>query len=102
LFEHLARIVSGGCEPQTRSLKAVSLTGDQATSVCVRAANKDTNESLDFINQSSHAVGWQSGLSAQPGPGAQRPAEEPIQQSGTDHTKVTQIGKTSKVLVGKG
>ncbi|KAI4822443.1 hypothetical protein KUCAC02_007994, partial [Chaenocephalus aceratus] len=36
LFEHLARIVSGGCEPQTRSLKAVSLTGDQATSVCVR------------------------------------------------------------------
>lgn len=46
--------------------------------ILLAAANKDTNESLDFINQSSHTVGWQSGLSAQPGPGAQRPAEEPI------------------------
>lgn len=41
------------------------------------AANKDTNESLDFISRSSQSA-WQSSLSAQSGPGAQWPAEEPM------------------------
>ena len=38
------------------------------------AANKDTNESLDFISQSA----WQSSHSTQSGSGAQQPVEEPM------------------------